>query len=565
MLRELHIKNFSIIDDVTVEFGDGFHVLTGETGAGKSIVINALSLALGERASGDLVRSGEKEALIEAYFDVSPILLSPSSLQFLKDNGIDTDDGLILKRIISAQGKNRAYINSSMVNVQTLEDISKRLVDVHGQYEHQSLLSSENQLDLLDSYGGLLDDRKNFSGLYTSMLRLKQQLADLVIKEKDRAQRIDILHYQINEIEASDLKSGEEEELREELNFLGNAGRLAELTNRSYDSLYDSDSSCITKLSDVLNSLREIAAIDNRANEALKSAEDALPLLEETGFFLRDYKNSLDFDPARLDLLQERLESIKGLSRKYGDGINEIINYKDKALAELNELQHSEEKQEALKEELEGLKSKLTKKSQALAKKRKAVAKKIESEVITQLSDLSMPDTKFQIRFSREKGDDTSDGFKAAATGIDNIEFMISPNVGETLRPLSKTASGGELSRVMLALKSILAGEDHIPVLVFDEIDSGIGGKTAENVARKLKKLSTGHQVICITHLPQIASYAEGHLKIEKKVKKERTVVEINNVEKDGRVVEIARMLSGDTSDVSLKHAKEMLRKTKSS
>jgi DNA repair protein RecN (Recombination protein N) len=450
-----------------------------------------------------------------------------------------------------------------MANVQTLSDISKDIVDVHGQYEHQSLLSEENQLDLLDAYGGLLDERNKFTEIHESLSSLRHQMRELVQKEKDRAQRIDILEYQLNEIETAALKTGEEEELKEELQFLGNAVRLAELANTSYDSLYSCDSSCLTTLSAVLNNLREISSIDSRAQDALKAAEDALPLLEETGYFLRDYKDSLNFEPGRLDQVQERLELIKGLGRKYGNSIREMLEYYDNAKIELEELQYSEEKQEAFKTDLEDIKINLTKKAQALSKKRKTVAKKVEKEVIRHLSDLSMPDTQFSIQITHRNGDDTSDGFKATHSGIDNIEFMISPNVGETLKPLAKVASGGELSRVMLALKSILARGDNIPVLVFDEIDSGIGGKTAENVAKKLKKLSTAHQVICITHLPQIASFAEEHLKIDKRVKKDRTIVEIDKVEKEVRVSEIARMLSGDDSDVSMKHAKELLRKGK--
>jgi DNA repair protein RecN (Recombination protein N) len=563
MLRELHIKNFSIIDDVTVEFSDGFNVITGETGAGKSIIINALSLALGERAAGEFIRSGEKEALIEAFFDIPRKQFSRESLQMFEDSGIDIDDGLILKRIITSQGKNRAYINGSMANVQTLSEISKTIVDVHGQYEHQSLLSEENQLDLLDAYGGLLDDRKTFSEIHESLSSIRHLICDLAQKEKDRAQRIDILKHQINEIEAAALRTGEEEELKEELQFLANAVRLAELANASYDSLYSSDTSCLIALSSVLDNLRDISSIDSRAKDALKAAEDALPLLEETGYFLRDYKDILDFDPGRLDMVQERLELIKALGRKYGNSIRELLEYYDNAKIELEELHHSEEKQESLKTELEEIKSKLSKKAQTLSKKRKAVAKKIEKEVINQLSELSMPDTQFSINVTQESGDDTSDGFKATHYGIDNIVFMISPNIGETLKPLAKVASGGELSRVMLALKSILAKGDNIPVLVFDEIDSGIGGKTAENVAKKLKKLSAGHQVICITHLARIASYAGQHLKINKRVRKERTMVEIHNIDINERATEIARMLSRELSDVSVRHAREMLNKNR--
>lgn len=563
MLRVLYIKNFSIIDDANIEFAEGFNVLTGETGAGKSIIIDALCLALGERATAEAIRSGEKEAVVAAFFDISPRLLNPATHQFLTDYGINIDEGLILKRIVSAQGKSRAFVNGSMVNVQTLSDISKSIIDVHGQYEHQSLLSSDNQLDLLDAFGGLLYERQEVKNVYESVSALRRQIEELIQQEKERAQRLDLLKYQINEIETAQLNPGEEEELSGEVKFLGSAGRLAGLANEAYDSLYSSDSACIAELSRILNSLRDIAAIDPRADDAVKSVKDALPLLEEAGYFLRDYKEKLDNDPQRLEQIQERLELIKGLKRKYGGSIQEILDYKDKAVIELEALQHSEERLETLKKELEELKKSLTEKAGTLSKKRKTSAKKIEAEVVSHLSELSMPDTRFSIHITQEKGDDTTDGLKATQKGIDGIEFLISPNVGEDLKPLAKIASGGELSRIMLALKSIMAKGDNIPVLIFDEIDAGVGGKTAENVGRKLKNLSASHQVICITHLPQIASYADRHLKIEKKVKKDRTVVEIAAVEKDERTAEVARMLGGEISEVSLKHAKEMLKKGK--
>lgn len=561
MLREIHIKNFSIIDNVHIEFGEGFNVLTGETGAGKSIIIDALSLALGERAAGDFIRSGEKEAVVEAFFDVAPKVLDPATRNFLDDNGINADDGLILKRIISAKGRSRAYINGSMVNVQNLSDVSRAIIDVHGQYEHQSLLFPDKQLDLLDIYGGLLKERREVEGLYENLHELKRRISGLEQKEKDRAQRLDILEFQISEIGAADLSPGEEEKLAEEENILGSAVHLAELSNRAYESLYSSDASSITVLSDILNDLKEIAEIDARANEPVRSVEEALPLLEETGYFLRDYKDSLDFDPGRLEQVQERLEMIKRLGKKYGGSVREIIEFKEKAEEELEGLRHSEEELGSMKAELDELKGVFTKKAGQLSKKRNNISKKIESEVIAQLNELSMPDTRFAVRITQEEGEDTTDGLKAGSSGIDSLEFLISPNVGEDLKPLAKIASGGELSRIMLALKVILAKGDEMPVLVFDEIDAGIGGRTAGTVGHKLKGLSSYHQVICITHLPQIASYADGHLKIEKRAEKERTTVAVNKIKKDERTEEIARMLGGKISKVSLKHAEEMLEK----
>ena len=560
MLRELHIKNLAIIDDASANFEKGLNVLTGETGAGKSIIIDALCLALGERASTEVIRSGEKEAVVEAFFDIPPKLLNSSSRRFLQDLGINIENGIILKRILSARGKNRAYINDSMVNVQTLSEISKGIIDVHGQYEYQSLLSPDHQFDMLDAYGGLFIERQEFTTIYETQTSLKQQITELMQKEKERAQRLDILRYQINEIETADLKIGEEKELSEEVKILSSASLLTELANQAYESLYSSDSACLTSLSKILNSLKEISNIDVRAADAVKSAEEAIPLLEETAYFLRDYKDSLNFNPERLEEIQTRLELIKGLKKKYGGNIQEVLDYREKGLRELDELQHSEEKLETLNAELKKLKNILTEKAQHLSKQRKAVAKKIEQQVISELSSLSMPDTRFSIQITQDAGDETADGFKANSKGIDKVEYLISPNIGEELKPLSKIASGGELSRVMLALKGILAKGDKIPVLIFDEIDAGIGGRAAETVGQKLKSLSASHQIICITHLPQIASYADTHLKIEKKIKAKRTTVEVRKIEKDERTVEIARMLSGDSSEVSIKHAWEMIK-----
>ena len=570
MLRELRIKNLAIIDDVTVEFEKGFNVLTGETGAGKSIIIGALCLALGERASSELIRSGEKEAVIEAFFDDPPKLLNHSARQLLRNIGIDIEEGIIMKRVLSAQSKSRAYMNDSMVSIQTLSEIRRGIIDVHGQYEHQSLLLPDSQLDLLDIFAGLLPERREVTALYESYTALKQQIEELLEKEKEREQRLDVLGFQINEIESADLKTGEEEELTEEAKILGSARRLTELASHAHNSLYSSETACITNLSGILEALKEISDIDQRGNDAVKNVEDALPLLEEAGYFLRDYKGSLNFDPQRLEEIQERLELIKGFKRKYGNNIKEILDYKEKAVRELDGLQHSEERLSTLKNELQDIKKTLAEKSQLLSKKRKTVSKKIEQQVVTELSELSMPHSKFSIQITQETGDDTADlptgqagGFKVNSKGIDSVEYLISPNIGEELKPLSKIASGGELSRVMLALKGILAKGDRIPVLVFDEIDAGIGGRAAETVGQKLKGLSSRHQVICITHLPQIASYANTHLKIEKKVKGKRTTVEIRKMEEEERTVEIARMLSGNRSAVSIKHAKEMLKSKK--
>ncbi len=473
--------------------------------------------------------------------------------------GIEVSEGFILKRIISAQGKNRAYLNGSMVNVQTLSELSRCFIDIHGQYEHQSLLSSESQMELLDSYGGLLSERKNVGRLYEEYIRLQHQISELNRMEKERAQRLDMLKFQVDEIKTAGLKVGEDEDLEKEARVLSNAVHLAELANSAYESLYSSESSCISGLSKILGDLKKISGIDNAASEPAGTLEGAIPLLEETAYFLRDYRENLDFSPDRLDLVQTRMEQIRGLKRKFGEKIEGILDYKDKAEAELEMLQHSEEQLDSLSSELEAVKKEFTLKAKSLSQKRADAAGKIKPLVVGELSGLSMPDSKFLVRISQEPGNETSDGYMANSNGIDKVEFLISPNKGEALKPLSKIASGGELSRIMLALKSIITGGANIPVIVFDEIDAGIGGATAERVGQKLKSLSAGHQVICITHLPQIASFADRHLRIEKKVSGERTTVEVREIQEDERATEIARMLSGDISEVSLRHAKELL------
>jgi DNA repair protein RecN (Recombination protein N) len=504
MLCELRIKNLAIIEDVSLSFHEGLNVLTGETGAGKSIVIDALCLALGERASSELIRSGEKEVVVEAFFDIPPSRFNRSTLNLLEDMGIDIGEGVIMKRIITAQGKSRAYINDSMVNLQTLSEVSGSLIDVHGQYQHQSLLSTDNQLDLLDTYGGFLPEREEIAAHHETQRALQREIDELMLKEKDREQRLDMLRYQTGEIETAELKSGEEEELTEEARILDNSARLAELANIAYESLYSSEEACITHLSGIISSLREISHIDARAGDPLKNIEGALPLLEETAYFLRDYREQINFEPERLNEVHNRLELIKTLKRKYGGNIESILDFKERAGKEIHVLQHSEEKLGTLAKRLEEGRAILTEKARILSKKRKTISKKIEQQVISTLSKLAMPDTKFSIHIMQERGDDTTDGMKATSKGTDKVEYLIAPNIGEEMRPLSKIASGGELSRTMLALKGTMAKGDKIPTLIFDEIDAGIGGKAAEAVGQRLKRLSSNHQTICVTHLPQI-------------------------------------------------------------
>ena len=562
MLRELHIRNFSIIDEISIEFEEGLNVITGETGAGKSIIINALSLAIGERASQDVIRSGEEETVIEAFFEITPDLIPSDLYDSFLDQSIDIDDGLILKRIITAKGKSRAYVNSSLIPLHGLLALTKYIADIHGQYEHQSLLSPERQLDVIDMYGRLGQLRRDVGSIYERYIKVKNEIRELEEKEKDRAQRLDIIRYQVDEIKKADLKPDEEEALQDEAKLLAGAERLTEVTGSAYEEIYASDTACLSRLSQIADRLKEISEIDPRLKESIDNLDEAITLLQEVAYFLRDYRDGIEFDPIRLDQIQQRLELIRNLKRKYGDSIEEVLKFMERAEKEYEDLLHSGERLDILREELNLLKNSLTEKARELSKRRMEAARSIEKEVITNLEDLGMKGARFSISFKKQEGDDTTDGYRVFQKGIDQIEFLISTNPGEDLRPLSKVASGGELSRIMLVLKEILARGDDIPVLIFDEIDAGIGGRTAEKVARKLKKLSTNRQVICITHLPQIASFADRHLKIEKTTKGKRTTVKVYHLKDTERVREIARMLGGNITDTSLRHAEELLMRT---
>lgn len=542
MLRELKIKNLAIIDDLSIRFGKGFNVLSGETGAGKSIIVDALKLLLGGRASTELIRTGEKEAILQALFEVEGLNIP--------DIDIDTSDGLIIRRIISSSGKSKAYINDIIVSLQTLGEIGKRLVDIHGQHEHQSLFLIEKHKDFVDLFGRLFEKRKCIETLYRELEELLKKEYELSERAKERYQRIDILRFQINEIDSSALKDGEKEELINELKILTNINKLKELSELVYSILYGSEDSCIEKLSFINNKLKEMSLIDKDIGEVFKNVESAKTLLDEAVITLRDYRFKYDFQPEKIEEIEDRLEMIKKLERKYGEGIENIMNYRKKAVEELRRLEIIDEELNILKERIEKTRVTLLKEAEELSDRRKIVAKELEKVVKNELRELAFNKSEFIIDI--QKGDISQSGF-------DKIEFMFSANPGELPKSLIKIASGGELSRIMLALKSVLTEIDTIPVLVFDEVDAGIGGKTAISVGKKLRELARNHQVLCTTHLPQIASMAEFHIKVDKEQKDNKTYVKIKELNKSERIQEIARMLDGKITELSLEHAKELL------
>ncbi len=561
MLKELNIKNFAIIDQLRVEFAPGLNVFTGETGAGKSIVVDALNLALGERASADLIRTGCQEAVVEAAFELGSRGSSEITV-LLSEQGIGANPGedLIVRRVLAASGKNKVYINGSLANLSTLAALGVVLADIHGQHEHQSLLSLERQTEMLDSFGGLTGLRDALLREYRRLQDLRTGLSGLEAGEREKAQREDMLRYQKNEIETARPKPGEDEALVKEQKLLANAEKLSGLSRTADDALYSSEGAALSDLKKAITGLREIVAIDNRLAAALELCEAGRVQIEEAAREVSAYAERVEFDPRRLEEIGDRIDLIQRLKKKYGNTVEEVLEFADKAAAELDRIERSGEEIERLNREIAGLRSELTAKAQELTKKRKVVARELEKKVEAELGHLGMKKTTFSVKIAQEPGEDTLDGLKIGPRGADRVEFLISPNPGEEPRPLAKIASGGELSRIMLALKTILVEGDRIPTLVFDEVDAGIGGAVAEEVGRRLRRIAEKRQVFCITHLPQIASMATHHYGVAKSVKKERTSTDVTLLGRKERVDEVARMLGGKTiTEATIQHAEEMI------
>jgi len=552
MLQELVIKNLAIIDSLTITFKEGLNVLTGETGAGKSIIVDSLGLALGQRASSDMIKHGADEGSVQALFEVKEIkALEELFPAFTFATRVEPDNTIILRRILNTQGKNRAYINDTLVNLSTLELIGKSLVDIHSQQEHQSLLNKEIQLDLLDAYGDLKSLKDHYRTVFGEVSNLRTELQRLQEASRLRAQRLDLLRFQINEIKQAKLLPDEEELLRQEYMILKNSARLSEAVRSAFEGIYGGDNSSIVQISKSLQKLRELSNIDPGLKPVVDLLSEAKPLLDEASQELLKIKEKYELDPRRLDFVNERLDLIDRLKKKYGNSIKEILQYLKKAEEEAQDLEGSEEKITELEKRLKEKEAHLIELGKELSKKRKAIASKIEEAITKELKEVGFDKALFRASLQELN--------MPARDGMDYLEFEFSANPGEPPKPLSKVASGGELSRLMLCLKVILAEVDKIPVLIFDEVDAGIGGITAQKVAQRLKKLSRHRQVICITHLPQIASAADHHIKVEKIQKKDRVSVVVKALSEEERQEEIARMLSGKITDASLRHAKELI------
>jgi DNA repair protein RecN (Recombination protein N) len=563
VLKELRIINFAIIDELHVHFSQGLHVFTGETGAGKSIIVEALSLALGGRASAEMIRSGEDTATIEAAFDLTGYA---GVTDLARAHGIDiSGEELVIKRAISAS-RSRVYVNGTLSTVSVLELLGAKLVEIHGQFEQQTLLHPEHQLDIFDSYAGVVELRGALERNYYYLQGLRKRLAELTAQADERARRQQLLQFQLQEIDQAGLRPGEEEEIKGERQVLMHTEKLLQITQGSGELLYAGEDTVVERLGRVLVALDEVSAIDPVLKPVTEDLRAALYQMEEAGRTLGDYASRVEFDPARLAEIEERLAELSALKRKHGATVEDILAQRESLAKELQSLQNQAENIDALHTEISLTERQVREQAVDLSQRRVAVGATLAEAVERELQALSMSAARFVISFHRTPdpaGFITVDGAPVQLTpaGIESVEFLFTSNPGEEPRPLAKIASGGEVSRVMLALKSILAAVEQVPTLVFDEVDTGIGGGVAEVVGRKLKALTKTCQVFCITHLPQVASRGDIHFLIEKQVVLGRTVTAVRPLTQRERVDEIARMSGGLViTETTRKLAAELLR-----
>lgn len=554
MLRQLFIKNIALIDKIEIEFCEGLNIVTGETGAGKSIVIDSINAVLGSRLSKDLIRTGESSALVEAFFEIE----NDQVQNFIKNNELDDETSqLILSREFNTQGKNVCRINGRVVTTVMLKELGQLLVDIHGQHDNQSLLNSSTHIDLLDSFGGekILAVKNQYFQIYQKVKTVKRKMEQLGGDSRERERKLDLLKFQLDEIEAAKLRDGEDQELEAQRDKMLNSGKIASSIEGVYDILYAGNKthSITDYLNLVIKELGNIQKFDESIEKSIGKVENAYYLIEDVVSEIREYKETLEYDPKMLDIIEERLDHIYKLKRKYGQSISDILAYKGSLEEELKELEQSQEHLEGLTHELDILNGQLSKLSIELSTIRREIAKVLEERIVKELEDLEMKRTQFKVDFEEI-------GNQYTAKGIDKVEFLISPNAGESLKPLSKIASGGEMSRIMLAIKTILAGVDEIPTLIFDEIDTGISGKVAQKVGQKLSYIARNHQVFCVTHLPQIAAISDNHYLIEKHIEDSITKTSIRKLSLDEKRHELARILGGvRITETTLKHAEEMI------
>ena len=552
MLQELSVKNFAIISSLQLEFQMGMTVLTGETGAGKSIIIDAMGLLTGGRGSSDYIRQGANKCTLEGLFSMPK---SQELKQLLEELGIETEeDSLVIQRDISASGKNVCRVNGRIVNITNLKRIGEYLVDIHGQNEHQELMQSERHIDMLDEFGGkkLLAVKEKYTRAYQEYRALEAKVRKRQKNEKEFAQRMDMLHFQSDEIASAQLVAGEEEQLLEERNKLNNFQKIADALTISYAALNGEDDSSLDKIGTSMNELASIESLDSEYKTLSDTVQNAYYLLQEASGDLSRLIDGLELDEGRLNEVENRLELIRQMKRKYGDSIETILSYYEEITKELAEADFLEGGTGDLEALLAEKQQAAHQQALTLRKERKRLAKELEQQILTELKELYLERTEFEVRFTELE--------HLQENGLDGVEFYITTNPGEPLKPLVRVASGGELSRVMLAMKTILSQTQGITSIVFDEVDTGVSGRVAQAIADKIYQISENSQVLCITHLPQVAAVADEHYFIEKEIVAGRTETSVRILSEKERVNEIARMLAGsEITKLTIEHAQELL------
>lgn len=555
MLAELTIRNFAIIDALNVTFSAGLNILTGETGAGKSIIMGAVSLLLGDRASTDMIRSAEDTATVEALFHLHDGDGLRDKLAAWGMGGGENDD-LLVRRVISRSGKNRVYINGNLANLAMLAELGESLINICGQHEHQLLLKEENHIDILDAFGDHLGLRGKYEALYGRFQSLKEKRRSLEAANRRREEREDFLRFQIREIEEAGLLPDEDVTLAEEKTVLMNVQKLMERSNAAHDILYGRERSLLEELKGVIAAVGEIKKIDSRLKIKESDLEDSYYRLEDAAYVLRDYTRELSFDGGRLEQIEDRIEFINKLKRKHGPALAEVMKKKTDLEEELQGIVSIGEALGEIDGTMKDVCRDMEKKARELSDARHAAARQLKKDIEREIHALRMKAAVFAVVF--KEADKSEDSF--TPKGIDRVEFHLSANPGEAPKPLQRVASGGELSRVILAMKHVLARTGSVGTMVFDEVDSGIGGATAEIVGKKIKDVAGRHQVLCITHLPQIACFGERHYLVAKAIAGDRTLTTVQVLTEEERVEEITRMLSGvEMTDTTRRHAREML------
>jgi DNA repair protein RecN (Recombination protein N) len=557
MLTTLRIKNLALVADLTLELQPGYNAITGETGAGKSILIGALNLALGQRADRTLIRAGAESCSVEAVFDVAKLRVPLKS--FLDENGLEPceDNQLVIKRTFTAAGTNKQFVNGSPTTLATLAALGEWLVDMHGPHEHQSLLQPAKQLAILDAFGKLEARREEFAELVRERLRVESEKATLIVDEKTYAQQLDLLRFQFREIEGAKLRPGEDEELDVEYQRASNAARLLELTQSALGLLSEDENAMLTQAGTLGRTLHDLQRVDPSTKSIASAHEQSVAALRELQSELSRYADGVELDPARLGELEERLNLLQGLKRKYGPRLTEVISFGEEAKKKLQALEQRDAELARINAALNKIDRELQRVGQQLSVERKKLIPKLSKAVAKELGALGFAQSQFDVALTSVEVSALS--ATVPLSGLDTVEFQFAPNPGEPARPLRAIASSGEMARVMLALKTVLASEDEVPVLVFDEVDANVGGETANAVGEKMQQIAKTHQVLCITHLAPVAAHADAHFVVTKQLRDGRTVSEIELLNKTARVDELARMLGG-SGNAARKHAESLLR-----